>query len=336
MLSVQGPRRSGARLTSAFLWIIVACICAASFSFMLYASLHESAVVDEGAHIPAGYGYVHELSYDLNPEHPPLVKVLAMLPVTLLHPNFPSGNVSWTTNVNDEWTVGQQFLYQSGNDANTIVHVARFMPMLLTLLLIVFIYFWSKKLMGGVWALLPTFLFAFDPSVIAQGHYVTTDIGAAFGVLFATYFFLKALREPSPKNIIFAGLALGVAELLKFSTAILIPYFIILVIIRFFMDAHQLHGKYFWKMAWRKLWQLIVVFAIAYIIVVYPVYAVLVHNYPQAKQVTDSQSILTSFASGQPPAGQHCSLLRCVANVDGYGWRGMPPRARWPNICSVY
>ena len=42
-------------------------------------------------------------------------------------------------------------------------------------------------------ALLPTFLFAFSPTVLAHGHYVTTDIGAAFGTIFAVYFFLKSL-----------------------------------------------------------------------------------------------------------------------------------------------
>ena len=37
--------------------------------------------MDELAHIPAGYGYIHNFDYRLNPEHPPLVKALAMFPV---------------------------------------------------------------------------------------------------------------------------------------------------------------------------------------------------------------------------------------------------------------
>ena len=58
------------------------------FGLMFWASRTDSAIDDELAHIPAGYGYVHNLDYRLNPEHPPLVKALAMLPVSCLtHPS---------------------------------------------------------------------------------------------------------------------------------------------------------------------------------------------------------------------------------------------------------
>ena len=47
-------------------WAAVALVViyAASFGLMLSASHGDSAIDDELAHIPAGYGYVHNLSYD--------------------------------------------------------------------------------------------------------------------------------------------------------------------------------------------------------------------------------------------------------------------------------
>lgn len=280
---------------SKILWTVAIAICATAFAFMLYAALHEAAIVDEAAHIPAGYAYVHELDFRLNPEHPPLVKALAALPLLFIQPKFPTDNIAWTTDVNSQWAMGEQFLYKSGNNADTIVAVSRLMPILLTLLTILFIYFWSKKLVGGAWALLPTFLFAFSPTVLAHGHYVTTDLGAAFGVLLATYFFVQSLREPSPKNILLAGLALGVAELLKFSAVLLFPYFIILAIVHFFVSAQDLYGKYFWQTALRKLGQLAAIFLMAFLLAIYPVYGLFTAHYPQARQVADTQSILSSF-----------------------------------------
>ncbi|MGO9587390.1 MAG: hypothetical protein ACLP2Y_14440 [Limisphaerales bacterium] len=44
-------------------------------------SRNASATYDEVAHLPAGYSYLHWNDYRLNPEHPPLVKMLAALPL---------------------------------------------------------------------------------------------------------------------------------------------------------------------------------------------------------------------------------------------------------------
>ena len=81
------------KLTSWWAATALVLICITSFGLMLWASHTDSAIDDELAHIPAGYGYVSQLSYDLNPEHPPLMKALAMLPVMMfVNPTFPTNN----------------------------------------------------------------------------------------------------------------------------------------------------------------------------------------------------------------------------------------------------
>src|SRR3984885_11580337 len=157
------------KTSTAFAWWALVLICAASFSMMVWASLTDSAIDDELAHIPAGYGYVHNLDYRLNPEHPPLIKALAMLPVLFLNPVYPTNTAAWTTEINGQWDMGTAFLYNSGNDANAIIQTARIMPILITILAIILLYLLARRLMGDWWALLPTFLFAFDPTVLAHG-----------------------------------------------------------------------------------------------------------------------------------------------------------------------
>ena len=44
-------------------------------------SRNASATYDEVAHLPAGYSYLHWGDYRLNPQHPPLAKMLAALPL---------------------------------------------------------------------------------------------------------------------------------------------------------------------------------------------------------------------------------------------------------------
>src|SRR5581483_3912648 len=204
--------------------IALAALCAVSFVFMLGSSFAESAVVDELAHIPAGYAYLHFLDYRLNPEHPPLLKALAAVPLLFLHLNFPTENPFWTTAVNGEWGVGGALLYGLKNNADVVLDWARLFPILLTIGLTLFTYFWSERLWGPLAALLPAALVGFSPTFLAQGHYVTTDVAAAFGSILGLYAFARfadTLREENRrrtwKMLVLAGLAFGVAMVMKFS-----------------------------------------------------------------------------------------------------------------------
>jgi len=306
-------------------WMLVL-ICVASFSLMLWAARTDSAIDDELAHIPAGYGYVHNLSYDLNPEHPPLVKALAMLPVLFLHPDFPTQSAAWTTAVNGEWSMGSQFLYgttaagQPINNANEIIQTARIMPILLTILTILLVYFLARRVfrrLGNAadwWALLPTFLFAFDPTILAHGHYVTTDVGATFGVLLSLFFFLQFLDAPSTRNLWLAGLTFGIGQITKFSLPLVTVLFIFLTLILWTREMLRAR-RWSWR-GLRWLWKLILIIAIGYVFIVYPVYFLFTAHYPIAKQVSDTTEILTSFASGPTPVGQLCKGMRCLADLD--------------------
>lgn len=311
------------RISRGYALITLALICCGAFSLMFWASRTDSAIMDELAHIPAGYGYVHNLDYNLNPEHPPLIKALAMLPVLFLQPNFPAQSAAWQTGVNAEWSMGTQFLYESGNNANQIIDTARIVPMLITILLILLIYFFARRLMGDWWALVPTFLFAFDPTVLAHGHYVTTDVGAACGITLAVFCFVRFIESPTRKNLWLAGLTFGIAQLTKFSAPLLIPLFVFLMLALWVREIiihwnEQTAGR--WRHLLRRGWyylkNIIVIFAIAYLLVIYPVYALFTINYPIAKQVSDSTAILNLFANGPTPAGQMCNGMRCIANAD--------------------
>ncbi len=304
-------------------WILLGLVLAASFLLMIKSSREESAIMDELAHIPAGYGYVKYLDYRLNPEHPPLLKALSAIPLLFQDLNFPLKSSAWQTDVNGQWAIGAQFLYESGNDADKIIQWSRLVPIIFTLLLIIFIYIWSKELIGRWWALLPAFLFALSPTVLAHGHYVTTDMAATLGIFAATYYFVKFLFESSGRHLIFAGLAFGFAQLTKFSTVLLIPFFVFLIIVFILWKAKSEYSKLF-KILFRYLISLILVFIIGYLLV-YLVYFIFTFNYPLEKQKADTEFILTSFAQGPDPAQETCKLnsdvslsrrIRCLAEIN--------------------
>ncbi len=297
-------------------YFILGVIILTSFVISASVSNEESAIMDELAHIPAGYGYVKYLDYRLNPEHPPLVKMLSALPLSFMDLNFPLDSPYWKSDVNGQWAVGTQFLYESGNDADQIIKWSRLGPMILTLVLIFFIYWWSKELLGPWWAFLPASLFAFSPTVLAHGHYVTTDIGAALGIFISIYYFLKHHLEPSRKNLIIAGLAFGVAQLLKFSALILIPYFILLLIFFYGCWAYRNRStKRLTNELMKRFKNLFLVFLIGFLLV-YPFYFATTINYPPEKQKADTDFILTSFAGGKPSEGEFCNPVRCLAELN--------------------
>ena len=317
------------KLSSRFAWITLALICLASFSLMLWASRTDSTIMDELAHIPAGYGYVHNFDYRLNPEHPPLIKALAMMPVLFLNPTFPTNVAAWQTAVNGQWDMGTQFLYHAGNGANAIIQTARVVPILITILAVILVYLLARRLIGTWWALLPAFLFAFDPTVLAHGHYVTTDVGATFGVLLALYFLLTYFDAPTTKHLWLAGIAFGIAMVCKFSTPLLVPLYIFLFLV-FWIREMIVRGHHETPAAnipenrlrknlvsgLRHLWHLVAIGLIGYLVIVYPIYLLFTANYPVARQVSDTTAILTSFANGSTPAGQACRGMRCLADLD--------------------
>lgn len=258
----------------------------AMISLAFFSLKEDSLTFDESSHIPAGYSYISQQEYRINPEHPPLIKDLAgVLPYIFLKLNFPSDHPSWSQNVNDQWAFGSQLLYKSGNDPDKIIFLAR-LPMILVLLVLgIYIFRWSRELGGNTAGLLALALFSFSPTVLAHGRLVTTDVGAAAGMFIATYYFLKMLRVETPRSIIFSGVSFGLAQLIKFSSILLIPYFIFLVCAILFLrylhipPLKEMIPKSFLGYGTRILILLVCTFGIGYLTVGI-VYQFHVWNYP--------------------------------------------------------
>ncbi len=256
------------------------------FLVAIFSIKDDSLTMDELAHLPAGYSYLTQKDMRLNPEHPPLIKDFAAFPLLFIKDiKFPSEIKAWKNDVNGQWEFGNYFLFKTGNPADKMIFWAR-VPMLLVLILLGFFLFkWTKELFGNKAAVLSLTLFSFSPTLLAHGRLVTTDVGAAIGVFIATYYFLNALKEPTQKRIIISGLALGFALLLKFTTVILIPFFVLLALLHYW----SVRNLYFRKI----ILHLFYVFIIAAVLI-WPVYFYHTFNYPSEKQAGDIKYLLSS------------------------------------------
>lgn len=258
--------------------------------FLFNAAAGDSAIFDETAHIVAGYTYVKHLDFRFNPEHPPLVKMLAGFPLLFEDLNFDTTKGYWS-GLNEQWWAGNEFLYKSGNDADKIIFLARVGPILLSLITIIFAYIFAKEIVGRWWALLPAFLLAFSPIFLAHGHYVTTDVAATLGALLTLYSFLKLLDRGTHKNLWLAGLAFGFAQAVKFSSILLMPTLLLIAATYSLAINHSSFLSRFFK----NLKFLLLIIVIGYLAVVYPLYILTVWNYPPEKQAADTQALIGEF-----------------------------------------
>lgn len=276
------------RLTS----IIAACLLIFMFFLAVFSMKDDSATMDEVAHLPAGYSYLTQKDMRLNPEHPPLIKDLAALPLLFIKGiNFPSEIKDWKEDINGQWGFGYHFLYGAGNPADQMIFWGRIPMVLILILLGFYIFKWARELFGNKTAVLSLFLFSFSPTFLAHGKLVTTDVGAAAGVLIATYYFIKFLKNSSRKNLILAGLALGFAQLLKFSVILLFPFFGILILVWAIINSKNFKNslKMFTVYCLRFVAVLVVCFLLIGVVYQYHVW-----NYPKEKQASDTEFLLSS------------------------------------------
>ena len=187
-----------------------------------------SATADEPIHLAAGYSYWQTRDFRMNPEHPPLVKLLAGLPLLLLRPKFDTSHADWPNAAQDIF--GFRFLY--GNDADRLLFWGR-MPMVLVAALGgVVTFFWARDLFGSAAGVFATGLYSFSPNLLAHGMLVTTDVPLAVFWLLTLYLFWKQHDNPSWRSDAAVGLALGAAMASKFSGAFLPVILIVLCFAR--------------------------------------------------------------------------------------------------------
>ncbi|OHA18041.1 MAG: hypothetical protein A2664_00460 [Candidatus Taylorbacteria bacterium RIFCSPHIGHO2_01_FULL_46_22b] len=254
----------------------------------------DSPIVDEIPHIGAGYSYTTGQTYQFNPEHPPLAKDLAGLAILPLgiNSNFLANyNTAHPNIVNDQWNFGRALIYHSDVDPTTLIHLAKLPLILFFIFSGWLIYAWTRRTYNSRAALLAIFLFAFSPTIIAHSRFVATDVPALFGILLATYFFLRYLKEQSVVNFWLASVSFGVALLTKFSTFLLIPYFLILALIWAWSN-HQT----FFRPTIRLITRGTLVMIMGFIIIVGPIYQLHVFNYPPAQQKNDTETILNNYS----------------------------------------
>ncbi len=180
-----------------------------------------SATTDEPVHLVAGYSYWQTHDFRINPEHPPLVKLLAAAPLLAIKPALDTSSDDWKAAA--EYPLGFKFLYS--NDADRLLFWSRIPMIVLSALGGLITFLWARDLFGARAGAFAAGLYAFCPDLLAHGTLVTTDMAVGTFTVLSLYLFWRQGDAPNLGNSVAAGLALGAAMTSKYSGALL-PFLI--------------------------------------------------------------------------------------------------------------
>jgi Dolichyl-phosphate-mannose-protein mannosyltransferase len=187
---------------------------------------------DEGDHIYAGYMNWKNGEYTLNPEHPPLVKLVATLPLVPL--DLKTAPRQGRYFKDEAYYGGRELLFRNDPkyggqySADTLLFRIHLAAMTFGLVLAVLLFFAGKEMFGASAGLIALALYVFDPSVLANAPYVATDTGAACGFFVTIYLFYRFTKQMNWQRAAACGIVLGLALASKHSTIVLFPLLVVL------------------------------------------------------------------------------------------------------------
>jgi hypothetical protein len=164
--------------------------------------------------------------FGLNPEHPPLVKLIAALPLLHLPVKMPARQNRFFKL--EGFLGGKEFFFS--NDADGMLFRARLAVSFFAVLLAVLVFLAAKE-MFGTWAgFIALALLAFDPNFLAHDAVVGTDTGLACFRFASIYAFYRYVRAPSAGRLVVAALATGLATSTKHTAILLFPMLALLAV----------------------------------------------------------------------------------------------------------
>ncbi len=192
-----------------------------SATLLAYAASQDGPTWDEVGHLPAGISNWHFGNFDLFAVNPPLVRMVAAAPVVA-----SGAEADWTLfhvgkASRSEFLVGCSFIDINRPSFPRLFFLARIASLVFPVIGAIVCVLWAHRLYGIASGVLAGALWAFCPNILAHGHLITPDVGAASLGALANYLFWRWLRESTWKRAAFVGVVLGLAELTKMTWIVL-------------------------------------------------------------------------------------------------------------------
>ena len=218
---------------------IVLFVCLAAFLVKAVTSLvQESATWDETTYFGLGKYILQTHRWDVpgSTLHPPLSYFIHDFPLLFV----PTDQSVWT-NFQSQTNIdllrlsgiirGQALLSAPANHGDRLLILTRLMMVLTAMLLGWFVFRWSYSLYGKWSAMLAVILYSFCPNILANARLITPDITLTTFSFMTLYYLWRLFGDGRARNAILGGTCFGFALLSKFTSLLLFPICILLMIL---------------------------------------------------------------------------------------------------------
>ena len=210
------------------IWISAAVLGVFAISFALIAVTaysQKSNTVDEPIHLLAGYSYLKWGDFRMNPEHPPLAKMWAALPLLAFGSRIVPSDLAAPEPRYFSGSILARDLqgYFPGTPIDKLFFYAKLQMVLIAIALGMAVFAWAKELFGFEAAAAALFIYALDPNILAHSELVHTDLPFAALSFAAVYFLWRIARRITWTNIFFFCLFFALAAATKHSFLALLP-----------------------------------------------------------------------------------------------------------------
>jgi uncharacterized membrane protein YozB (DUF420 family) len=222
----------------------------------------QSQTPDEADHLLGGVRYWKYGDFGTNPEHPPLAKLVAALPILSI-PSPPAGPFTQFFKM-ENFGSGIVFLYT--HDADAMLRRSRAAISVFTFALALLVLAAGCEMFGPETGLVALLIFVFEPNLLAHGAMVTTDMAEACCFFGSVYTFYRWRKHPTVLRLIVCGIVCGLALAAKHSGLFLAPVLLVLALMELFTSAKEADHSEPGRQALRMVVSLAIVGVMAYLI----------------------------------------------------------------------
>jgi Dolichyl-phosphate-mannose-protein mannosyltransferase len=198
---------------------------------LAWSAAANSATFDEPAHLAAGVEYFKRGDLTIYSLSPPLLRLWAAFPAVLHSAQAPpTTREDLRPIVERHWLYADDFLAANFSNFPVLLLLARLGMIPISCFAGWVTYRWAGELYGPRSAAAACAMYCLNPSILANGSLVTTDLGTAATMLLSCWLWWRFCRGPSPGRWLLVCLAVVAAHLCKFTALLLWPMLLAMAI----------------------------------------------------------------------------------------------------------
>lgn len=203
---------------------LLALLMAAHFLLVCDEIIRSTPTLDEVAHLPAGQTYLEKQTFRMYRHSPPLARLVAAAVAWPTHPDLLYDRTWKFHEPANHWAFAFEVIAANATKEESRKRYidsftyGRYGIAVWSMLTIPFLYWWGANWFGRWSGLLAATLWTFSPNILAHAGLVTTDLAATSAGFIASFFFSRWLERPTWSRFGIATAALGLAQLVKFSS----------------------------------------------------------------------------------------------------------------------